>query len=86
MSLVMEAEKLQRRQRSIERCLSTAGLGFVGIVGLSVLAGISYLMVAGSLPLVPGVVILIMVIGGLIAASLGVYSEKLKRTLSAVAV
>jgi ABC-type transport system involved in cytochrome bd biosynthesis fused ATPase/permease subunit len=77
-----ETEKLQRRQRSIERLLSTAGLGFVGIAVISMLAGISYLMIAGSLPLVPGVVILIMLIVGLIAAFLGLYSEKLKRTLS----
>ena len=77
-----DAEKLQRRQQNIERWLSTAGIGFVGIAGLSVLAGISYLMAAGNLPLVPGVVILLMLIVGLIAGSLGLYSEKLKRKLS----
>ena len=77
-----EAEKLQRRQRNIDRWLSTAGVSFVGIAVLSLLAGISYLMVAGSLPLVPGVVILVMLIIGLIAASLGLYSERLKRELS----
>ena len=77
-----EAAKLQRRQQRIERHLSAAGLGFVVVTGLSLLAGISYLIAAGSVPLVPGVVILLMLIVGLIAAFLGIYSEKLKRKLS----
>ena len=52
------AEKLHQRQRQIEHLLSRAGLGFIGLVGISFLVGLIYLMVAGNLPLVPGTVLL----------------------------
>jgi hypothetical protein len=76
------AEKLHQRQRQIEHWLSRAGLGFTALVGVSFLTGLIYLMVAGSLPLVPGTVLLILVLGGIVAGSLAIYSENLKKKLS----
>ena len=77
-----ELDKLQRRQQEIDRWLSIAGIGFITLVALSMLVGLFYLMLAGSLPIVPGIVILILILGGFFAASLAMYSEKLKKTLS----
>ena len=76
------AAKLQKRQREIERWLSITGIGFIVLVGLSMLVGLLYLMFAGNLPLVPGIVLLILILGGFTAASLAMYSERLKKTLS----
>ena len=76
------AEKLQRRQQEIDRWLSITGIGFITLVGLSFLIGLIYLMSVGSLPFVPGIVLLILVLGGFVASSLAMYSEKLKKTLS----
>ena len=81
-SEILSYQKTAKLQRTIEGWLSTAALGFVVLVALSVLAGITYLMVAGSLPVVPGIVILILGIAGLSAAGLATYSERLKRKLS----
>ncbi|HEV8368315.1 MAG TPA: zinc ribbon domain-containing protein [Pyrinomonadaceae bacterium] len=75
-------EKLHQRQRQIEHWLSTAGLGFIALAGVSILIGLIYLLVAGSLPLVPGTVLLILVLGGMVAGSLAIYSENLKKKLS----
>ena len=58
------------------------GTGFAALAALSLLSGLIYLMVGGNIPLVPGVVILIMLLGGIVAGSLLVYSESLKKTLS----
>ena len=76
------AEKLQRRQQKIEHWLSIAGLGFIVLVALSFLTGLIYLMFAGSLPIVPGIVLLILILGGFVAGSLAIYSENLKKKLS----
>ena len=75
-------EKLQQRQKTIERWLSITGLGFTTLMALSVLSGLLYLLFAGSLPIVPGIVLLILVLGGSIAGLLALYSENLKKTLS----
>lgn len=77
-----ELDRLQRRQQEIDRWLSIAGIGFITLVALSMLVGLIYLMLAGSLPIVPGIVILILILGGFVAASLAMYSEKLKKSLS----
>ena len=76
------AATLQKRQREIERWLSITGIGFIVLVGLSMLVGLIYLMLAGNLPLVPGFVLLILILGGITAASLAMYAERLKKTLS----
>ena len=79
---IIAAEKLQRRQQEIDRWLSITGIGFVALVGLSMLVGLIYLMFARNLPLVPGIVLLTLILGGFVAASLAMYSERLKKTLS----
>ena len=79
---IKAAEKLKRRQQEIDRWLSIAGIGFITLVTLSMLVGLIYLMLAGNLPIVPGIVILILILGGFVAASLAMYSEKLKKSLS----
>ena len=76
------AEKLQERQQKIERWLSITGVGFTALMALSVLIGLSYLLFAGSLPIVPGIVLLILVLGGSVAGLLAMYSENLKKKLS----
>jgi len=76
------AKKLHQRQRQIEHWLSRTGLGFAALVGVSFLAGLIYLMAAGSLPLVPGTILLTLVLGGMVAGSLALYSENLKKKLS----
>lgn len=76
------AEKLQKRQQNVERWLSRTGFGFTVLMALSVLTGLIYLLLAGSLPLVPGIVLLTLVLGGSVAGLLAMYSEKLKQTLS----
>jgi hypothetical protein len=76
------AKKLQKRQQEIERWLSIMGIGFTVLVALSMLIGLIYLMFAGSIPIVPGIVLLVLVLGGCVAGSLAIYSEKLKKTLS----
>lgn len=78
-----DVEKLQQRQQKIERSLLTAGISFVALAVLSMLAGVLYLIVTGSMPLVPGIVMLMLFIAGIVAGSLGYYSERLKKTLSA---
>jgi hypothetical protein len=75
-------EKLQKRQQKIERGLTITGLGFIALVALSMLIGVIYLMFAGSLPMVPGIVLLTLILGGFVAGSLGIYAENLKKTLS----
>jgi hypothetical protein len=79
---IIAAEKLQRRQKEIERWLSITAIGFIALVAISMLVGLIYLMFAGNLPLVPGVVLLTVILGGFVAASLAMYSERLKKTLS----
>ena len=76
------AEKLQKRQQKIDRWLSITGLGVGALVALSCLIGLIYLIFAGSIPIVPGIVLLILILGGLGAGSLAIYSENLKKTLS----
>ena len=76
------AEKLQTRQKKVEHWLSVTGLGFTTLMSLSVLIGLIYLLVAGSLPIVPGIVLLTLVLGGSVAGLLAMYSENLKKTLS----
>ena len=56
------AEKLQERQQKIERWLSITGFGFTALMALSVLSGLIYLLFAGSLPIVPGIVLLILIL------------------------
>jgi len=56
------AEKLQKRQQEIERWLSITGIGFIMLVALSFLIGLIYLMFAGNLPIVPGIVLLILIL------------------------
>ena len=76
------AAKLQKRQQKIERWLSITGLGFTALMALSVLIGLIYLLFAGSLPIVPGIVLLILILGGSVAGLLAMYSENLKKSLS----
>ena len=76
------AEKLQQRKQKIEHLLSMAGLGFSALAALSLLTGLIYLMVAGNIPLVPAFIILLLLLSGIIAGSLAIYSESLKKTLS----
>jgi hypothetical protein len=76
------AERLQKRQQNVERWLSRTGFGFTVLMALSVLTGLTYLLLAGSLPIVPGIVLLTLVLGGSVAGLLAMYSEKLKKTLS----
>jgi hypothetical protein len=76
------AEKLQERKQKIEHLLSMTGLGFTVVAALSLLSGLIYLMIGGNIPLIPGVIILIMLLGGMVAGSLAIYSESLKKTLS----
>ena len=76
------AEKLQERKQRIEHWLSMTGIGFATLAALSLLTGLIYLMIAGNIPLVPGFIILIMLLGGMVAGSLSIYSEILKKTLA----
>lgn len=76
------AEKLQQRQKKIERWLSITGFSFTALMALSVLVGLIYLLFAGSLPIVPGIVLLLLILGGSVAGLLAMYSENLKKTLS----
>ena len=76
------AETLQKRQEKIERWLSITGFGFTALMALSVLSGLIYLLLAGSLPIVPGIVLLTLVLGGSVAGLLAMYSENLKKKLS----
>ena len=76
------AEKLQKRQQKIDRWLSITGLGFTVLMALSLLIGLIYLLFAGSIPIVPGIVLLILILGGSVAGLLAMYSENLKKTLS----
>jgi hypothetical protein len=79
---IKAAEKLQKRQQEIEHWLAITGIGFITLIAISALIGLIYLMFAGSLPIVPGIVLLILVLGAFVAASLAMYSEKLKMTLT----
>lgn len=76
------AEKLQERKQKIEHWLSMSGIGFAALAALSLLSGLIYLMIVGNMPLVPGFVILTLLLCGIVAGSLVVYSESLKKTLS----
>ena len=76
------ADKLRVRRQKIYHWLSVTGIGFAVLAALSLLVGLIYLMIGGNIPLVPGFVILIMLLGGMLAASLAFYSESLKKTLS----
>ena len=76
------AEKLQERKQRVEHWLSMTGRGFTALTALGLLVAWIYLMVGGNIPLVPGVVILILLLGGIVAGSLAIYSESLKKTLS----
>lgn len=76
------AEKLQQRQKKIERWLSITGFSFTALMALSILVGLIYLLFAGSLPIVPGIVLLLLILGGSVAGLLAMYSENLKKTLS----
>src|SRR4029453_9320477 len=58
------AKKLQERQQKIERGLSVAGIGFIALVVLSMLVGLIYLMLVGSLPIVPGTILVTLVLVG----------------------
>ena len=80
--LLNEKIKLQKRQQKIQRSLLVAGGSFVALIVMSMLSGLIYLMAVGSLPLVPGVILLILMLTGIVAGSLGTYSERLKRTLA----
>lgn len=51
-------------------------------MALSVLTALTYLLLVGSIPLVPGIVLLTLVLGGSVAGLLALYSENLKKTLS----
>src|SRR5262245_61701163 len=75
-------EKLRERQLKIEHWLSVSGIGFVALLVLSALTGLIYLILAGNIPLLPGMILLTAVLAGLVAGSLGLYSENLKRRLS----
>ena len=76
------AEKLQKRQQKIEGWLSITGFGFTALMALSLLVGLIYLLFAGSIPIVPGIVLLMLILGGSVAGLLAMYSENLKKTLS----
>ena len=76
------AEKLQRRQQKIEGWLTITGLGFVALMALSMLTGLIYLLLAGNIPIVPGIILLTLILGGSVAGLLAMYSERLKKTLS----
>ena len=76
------AEKLLERKQKIERWLSVTGIGFAALIALTLLVGLVYLLAAGNMPLIPGVVILVLLVSGIAAGSLGLYSESLKKTLS----
>src|SRR5215510_88707 len=75
-------ESLKVRQRKIDHWLSIIGYGFTSLLTLSAFSGIIYLMVNKNLPLVPGILILLFMLGGSIAALLSIYSENLKKTLA----
>src|SRR5262245_25954589 len=75
-------EKLRERQLKIERLLIASGIGFIMLVVLSMLSGLIYLMMAGNLPLIPGFVLLILLLGALVAGSLALYAENLKKRLA----
>lgn len=76
------AEKLQQRQKKIERWLSVTGIGFTSLMALSVITALTYLLLVGSLPLVPGIVLLTLILVGSVAGLLAIYSENLKKSLS----
>ena len=76
------AEKLQKRQKSIEHWLAITGFSFTVLMALSALTGLIYLLLVGSLPLVPGIVLLTLILGGSVAGLLAIYSENLKKKLS----
>jgi F0F1-type ATP synthase assembly protein I len=80
--LLLETRRLQERQRKIERSLLIAGSGFIATVVVGMVCGIIYLMAVGSMPIVPGVILLIMMTFGMVAGSLATYSDRLKKGLS----
>lgn len=76
------SEKLQKRQQKLDRALSITGFGFTALMALSIFTGLIYLLIVGNLPIVPGIVLLTLILGGSIAGLLAMYSERLKNTLS----
>lgn len=76
------AAKLQERKQKIEHLLLVTGTGVAALVALSLLTGLIFLLVGGNIPLVPGIIILIVLLSGIVAGSLALYSESLKKTLS----
>lgn len=82
LEVLHETDKLERRKRKIDQSLLVAGIGFVSVIVISMVTGIIYLVAAGNMPLLPGIILLIMILTGIIAGSLATYSERLKKTLS----
>jgi len=80
--LMLHTKKLQERQRKIVRSMSVAGICAAAVVVASFYSGLIYLLAVGNMPLVPGVILLILLTIAVIAGSLAIYSEKLRKTLS----
>ena len=76
------AEKLQKRRQKIDHWLSITGISFTALMALSILTGLIYLLFTGSIPIVPGIVLLTLILGGSVAGLLAMYSENLKQKLS----
>lgn len=75
-------ESLKVRQRKIDHWLSLTGYGFISLTIISVITGIVYLVVNKNMPLLPGIVILLCLLGGAIAAFFAIYSDFLKKMLA----
>jgi|SRR6185295_1398164 len=80
--LLPQTDKLQKRQRTVERSLVIVGFGFGSLLAMSFFSGLIYLMAVGNLPILPGVVLLLIMLSAIIAGSLAVYSERLRKTLA----
>jgi len=80
--ILLETKKLQKRQQLIDQSLLVAGVGFIAAIVTAMVCGIIYLMAVGSMPIVPGIVLLILISIGVVAGSLATYSERLKKSLS----
>jgi hypothetical protein len=77
-----ETNKLQQRQRKIEQAQNIAAASVGVLAAISFLSGLIYLLAAGNMPLIPGVILLVVMLGGIAAGSLAIYSESLKKNLS----
>lgn len=73
---------LRDRQRKIDHWLSLTGYGFISLTYISAITGIAYLVVNKNMPLLPGIVILLCMLGGAIAAFFALYSDFLKKMLA----